>query len=43
MRKWGRFGGRGRITAERYDTMALAVVALQKQAERERPRGYTQR
>ena len=42
MRKWGRFGARGRTMAERHGTKALAVAALLKQAERKRWRGYTQ-
>ena len=40
MKEWGRIGTRGRITAERYDSEARAAVALQKQAERKRRRGY---
>jgi predicted DNA-binding WGR domain protein len=41
MKEWGRIGARGRVVAERYDTEALAAVALQRQAERKRQRGYT--
>ena len=40
VKEWGRIGARGRMVAERYDTEALAVVALQQQAERKRRRGY---
>jgi predicted DNA-binding WGR domain protein len=40
MKQWGRIGARGRVTAERYDTPALAIAALQRQADRKRRRGY---
>lgn len=36
---WGRVGARGCKIARRYDTEALATIALQRQAERKRP-GY---
>ena len=38
--EWGRIGARGRMVAEPYDSEALAAVALQRQAERKRRRGY---
>jgi predicted transport protein len=41
MKEWGRIGAQGRMMAERYDGEAPALVALQKQAERKRRRGYT--
>ena len=34
MKEWGRIGAHGRMVAERYDTEALALDALQRQAER---------
>jgi predicted DNA-binding WGR domain protein len=40
VKEWGRIGAHGRMVAERYDTEALAVGALQQQAERKRWRGY---
>jgi predicted DNA-binding WGR domain protein len=40
MKEWGRIGTQGRMVAERYDVEALALVALQRQAERKRRRGY---
>ena len=40
MKEWGRIGARGRIMAERYDSAAPALAALQKRAERKRRRGY---
>ena len=40
MKAWGRFGARGRVVAERYDTEALAADALQRHAERKQRRGY---
>ncbi len=40
MKEWGRIGARGRMVAERYDSAAPALAALQKQAERKRRRGY---
>ena len=42
MKEWGRIGARGRIMAERYDSEALAVDALQRQAARKRRRGYAE-
>ena len=41
MKQFGRIGARGRIIAEHYDDEALALAALQKQAERQTRRGYT--
>jgi predicted DNA-binding WGR domain protein len=41
MKEWGRIGARGQIKAERYDSEALALDALQRQAERKKRRGYT--
>jgi predicted DNA-binding WGR domain protein len=43
LKAWGRIGTRGRVTAERHDSEAPALAALQKQAERKRRRGYTPR
>jgi predicted DNA-binding WGR domain protein len=40
MKQWGRIGARGQIKAERYGNEALAAIALQRQAERKRRRGY---
>jgi predicted DNA-binding WGR domain protein len=40
MKAWGRLGTRGRIVAERYDSEAIALVALQKQVARKRRRDY---
>jgi len=40
LKQWGRIGTRGRIIAERFDSEAPALAALQKQAERKRRRGY---
>jgi predicted DNA-binding WGR domain protein len=40
MKQWGRIGVRGRVTADRYDDAALALAAMQKQAERKKRRGY---
>jgi predicted DNA-binding WGR domain protein len=40
MKQWGRVGTQGRMMAESYDSEALAAVALQRQAERKRRRGY---
>jgi predicted DNA-binding WGR domain protein len=42
MKEWGRIGARGRMMAESYDSEALAVAAIQKQAERKRKRGYAE-
>jgi predicted DNA-binding WGR domain protein len=42
MKQWGRGGTQGRMVAEPYDTDALAAVALQRQAERKRRRGYAE-
>jgi predicted DNA-binding WGR domain protein len=39
-KQWGRIGTHGRRVAESYATEALAVAALQRQAERKRRRGY---
>jgi predicted DNA-binding WGR domain protein len=40
VKEWGRVGAQGRMVAERYDNEALAAVALHKNAERKRRRGY---
>lgn len=40
VKAWGRIGARGRVMAERYDTEALALVALRRQAECKERRGY---
>jgi predicted DNA-binding WGR domain protein len=40
MKAWGRIGTRGRITAERYGSEALAASALHNQAECKKRRGY---
>ncbi len=40
VKEWGRIGARGRMVGEWYMTEAEAVVALQRQAERKRRRGY---
>jgi predicted DNA-binding WGR domain protein len=40
MKQWGRVGTHGRMVAESFETEALAAVALQRHAERKRPRGY---
>lgn len=40
MKQWGRIGARGRIMAERFESEAPALAALQKQADRKRRRGY---
>ena len=39
-KQWGRIGARGRIVGELHPTEALAVAALQRQADRKRRRGY---
>ncbi len=39
VKQWGRLGTQGRSVAERFDDQALAVAALQSQAERKRRRG----
>jgi len=41
VRQWGRIGARGRIVADRFDTEAPALDALQRQAERKVLRGYS--
>jgi predicted DNA-binding WGR domain protein len=40
MKQWGRLGTGGRIAGEPYASIALALAALQRQAERKRRRGY---
>jgi predicted DNA-binding WGR domain protein len=40
MRQWGRIGTYGRVAAEVYASMAIAIAALECQAERKRRRGY---
>ncbi len=41
MKQWGRIGTHGRMVMESYDSDELAAVALQRQADRKRRRGYT--
>jgi predicted DNA-binding WGR domain protein len=41
MKQWGRIGAHGQIRAERYEAEALALLGMQRQAERKRRRGYT--
>jgi predicted DNA-binding WGR domain protein len=40
VKEWGRIGAQGRMVAELYESEALAAIALQRQAERKRRRGY---
>ncbi len=40
MKEWGRIGSRGRITAEHYESEAVAAAAMQRKADRKRRRGY---
>ena len=40
VKEWGRIGAHGRTVAERFDSEVLAAVALQRQADRKRRRGY---
>jgi predicted DNA-binding WGR domain protein len=40
VKEWGPIGKQGRMVAEHYDSEALADVALQRQAECKRQRGY---
>ena len=40
MRQWGRIGTYGRVAAEAYASLAAALAALERQAERKRRRGY---
>jgi predicted DNA-binding WGR domain protein len=40
VKEWGRIGAHGRRAGEPHPTEALAVAALQRQAERKRRRGY---
>ena len=40
VKELGRIGAHGRVVAEPYDSEALATVALQRQADRKRRRGY---
>ena len=40
MKQWGRLGTGGRTAGEPYASVALALAALQRQAERKRRRGY---
>lgn len=40
MKQWGRIGARGRIMAERFESEAPTLAALQKQADRKQRRGY---
>jgi predicted DNA-binding WGR domain protein len=39
-RQWGRIGTQGRRVGEAHVSEALAMAALQRQAERKRRRGY---
>jgi len=41
--QWGRIGARGRIVAERFESMALAADALEKHAQQKTRRGYGNR
>lgn len=40
VREWGRIGRGGRVIAEPYDSETLAAIAVQRQVERKRRRGY---
>ncbi len=40
MKEWGRIGARGRMMAERYDSVNLAAAAMLQQAARKQRRGY---
>jgi predicted DNA-binding WGR domain protein len=40
MKQWGRVGTQGHMMAESYESEDLAIVALQRQAESKRRRGY---
>jgi predicted DNA-binding WGR domain protein len=40
VKEWGRIGARGRMMDELHATEALAVAAMQRQADRKRRRGY---
>ena len=40
MKQWGRIGARGRIVNESHPTEALALAALQRQADQKLRRGY---
>jgi predicted DNA-binding WGR domain protein len=40
VRQWGRIGARGRIVAERFESMTLAADALEKHAQQKTLRGY---
>jgi predicted DNA-binding WGR domain protein len=40
VKEWGRIGAQGRMVAEPYESEDLAAVALKRQAERKRRRGY---
>lgn len=42
VKEYGRIGTRGRLVDESYDNEALAVDAMQRQAERKRRRGYAE-
>jgi predicted DNA-binding WGR domain protein len=39
-KEWGRIGARGRLVGERFESMALALTALEKHAQRKARRGY---
>jgi predicted DNA-binding WGR domain protein len=40
MKEWGRIGARGRVAAERFESEAFALAALQQQSNRKKRRGY---
>ncbi len=40
IKAWGRIGARGRVMAERFESEAPALAALQKRVDRKRRRGY---
>jgi predicted DNA-binding WGR domain protein len=42
MKEWGRIGAHGRMVAERYESEALAALALQQHVERKRRKGYAE-
>lgn len=40
VKEWGRIGARGRVAAERFESEAFAVAALQQISNRKKRRGY---
>jgi predicted DNA-binding WGR domain protein len=40
VRQWDRIGARGRIVAERFESMTLAADPLEKHAQQKTRRGY---